>query len=274
MRSLLASLLLALPAAAAAPEVPSEFSACTEWQAAGLPEGPVTVGLGAAELGAARHACPHTELALGARLGAIIDTPNFYGNLGASALVSGSWAVRDDLELFGTLEAVNFTYVQNASLKQTQLTLGSLTVGASRIIYDAEHLVGAATARLLFPTSLESPGVHPVGAEVGHTTSFRSSRTIEVHSYLGLQFNAALGPVDPHVQVAGLGVIGFQYSPWSFFSLVIDAQGRLGQVSYLGPAVALRFRIASLGIELGGTLPIAGNDRHDFISGARFSWRF
>jgi hypothetical protein len=67
---------------------------------------------------------------------------------------------------------------------------------------------------------------------------------------------------------------GAQLSPFDWGALVVDLTGRLGMDhSYLAPLVALRFRIARVGIELGGTLPIVGNDRHDFIASLRLSYR-
>jgi hypothetical protein len=54
---------------------------------------------------------------------------------------------------------------------------------------------------------------------------------------------------------------------------VVDVSGRLGALTSFAPTVGLRFKISDLGIELGGTLPVAGTDRHDFIAGLRLNWR-
>ncbi len=43
--------------------------------------------------------------------------------------------------------------------------------------------------------------------------------------------------------------------------------------SYLAPMAAFRFRIQRFGIELGATLPIVGNDRHDFIAALKVAYR-
>ena len=56
--------------------------------------------------------------------------------------------------------------------------------------------------------------------------------------------------------------------------MVLDLTGRLGPVSAFAPTLALRFAIGRLGLELGGSLPLAGTDRHDFLGALRVSWRF
>ena len=64
-----------------------------------------------------------------------------------------------------------------------------------------------------------------------------------------------------------------QLSPLDWAALVVDLNGHLGPLNYLSPSVALRFKISSLGSELGATLPVVGTDRHDFIAGLRLNWR-
>lgn len=256
---------------------------CANWKAPGLQEGPLPFGYLEADMAVGRRVCGRTEVAVGANFGAIIDTPNFYGNLGATGLLSGSFALREDLELFGTLEAVDFTYTQNAALKTAQLALGNLTVGATRRLYQRDAFVGAISARLLLPTTFQIPGSRPLGLELGHASSWRPGSSVEVHTWLGADATAGLGAGPAFPRLGGTVLAGFQWSPLDWFGVVIDVTGRYGRmlgvvgandtVSYLAPTVGLRFRMGTAGLEVGGSLPLVGTDRHDLIAGLKLAWR-
>lgn len=246
---------------------------CGRWAKDGLPDGPVALGYFEGDMATGRRACPRTEAGLGGRFGAIIDTPDFYGALGVNGLVFGSWAWRRDTELFATLEAVNYSYAQNAVLTSTRMTLGNLTAGATHVLYEHRRFVGSLSGRLLLPTSFEIPGARLVGAEVGHSSSWHALDWLEVHSYVGVDFTGALSRAASYTRVGGVALLGAQLVPTSWFAFVLDVSGRAGAVTYLAPTVGLRFRAWKLGIELGATLPLIGSDRHDFIMGGRFSWR-
>ena len=255
-----------------------EPTGCGRWKADGLGEGPIALGYVEADVATGRRACPRTEVGLGARFGAIIDTPAFYGSVVLDALVYGSVALSPKTEIFGTLEALHFDWAQNASLKSApgipgSPTLGTLTIGAMRQLYGTDRLLGGLSARLLLPTSFAIPNVRLIGAEVGSVTTWRPKDWVELHAYLGVDFSAGLGLGPPLPRVGGVVTAGLQLSPVSFAALVIDATGRLGLKSYFAPTVALRFRVYRVGIELAATLPLAGTDRHDLIAGARFNVR-
>ncbi len=256
------------------PVAAGEATGCARWQAEGLGEGPVALGFIEADMATGRRVCPRSEVGLGGRLAAIIDTPNFYGNLVGDGLVFGSFAINAKTEVFGTLEAVEYNYVQT-SLKGTTIALGALTLGATRHLYGTDRFLGAISARVMLPTSFVNPSARAIGVELGHATTWRPAKMLEVHSYLGLDFNAGVGDALPLPRYGGVLTAGLQFSPVSFAALVVDLTGRLSQLkSYFAPTVALRFRVMRVGIELAATLPLAGNDRHDFIAGGRFNFRF
>lgn len=238
-----------------------------------LPDGPIAVGYFEADMATGRRTCPRTEVGIGGRFGAIIDTPNFYGNLGVNGVLFGSYAVNEKTELFATLEAVSFDYAVNASLSKTGLTLGNLTAGVTRVIYTRQTFAASFSGRLLLPTSFEIPGARLIGAELGHVDTFTPRSWLEIHTAVAVDFTAAITAAQSFPRFGGTLVAGLELKPTSWFAFVVDASGHIGARSYLAPSAALRFRVASLGIELGGTLPVYGNDRHDFIFAGRFSWR-
>lgn len=255
---------------------PDDFEAsrdCGRWRARGLNEGPVPVGYAEADMATGRRVCPRTELGLGARMGAIIDTPDFYGAIGAQGVLYGSYALRDTTELFGTLEFFSFAYVLNAVPSATQMTLGDATVGATQLIYRGDEVLLGVTLRALLPTSFAVPGSRVVGAELGANASWRPLRWLEGHAYLGSDFSIGLSRAASLPRGGATLIAGVQLSPLDWAALVVDLNGHLGPLNYLSPSVALRFKISSLGIELGATLPVVGTDRHDFIAGLRLNWR-
>lgn len=253
---------------------PDPPKGCAAREGTGLGEGPVALGYAEADVATGRRACPRTELGIGGRFGAIIDTPDFYGALNAQGVVFGSYALRDTTELFATLEAVSFTFAQNAVLTSTQITLGNMTAGATQVLIQGQHFVGGVSARILLPTSFEIPGARLLGGELGATASWRPKEWVEVHGYVGGDLSGAIGRGPALVRGGAVLTGGAQFTPFSWGGVVIDLTGRLGALSYFAPTIALRFAIGKLGIELGGTLPLAGTDRHNFIAGLRVNWRF
>lgn len=256
------------------PSYGSLMLGCQRWRAKGLGEGPASLGYAEADVATGRRACPRTEAGLGARFGAIIDTPDFYGNVGVNGIAYGSFSVRSTTEIFATLEAVNFTYAVNAVLASTQLTLGNMTAGATQVLFEDEYFVGSVSARLLLPTSFEIPGARLIGGELGASASWRPKEWIEVHGYLGGDLSGAIGRAAALPRGGAVLVAGAQWSPFDWGALVLDLTGRLGPLSYFAPTIALRFAIGKVGIELAFTRPLAGTDRHTLIGGLRVNYRF
>lgn len=267
-----------VPAVTEAPAEPApdvvQPSGCGRWRSKGLPEGPISLGYAEADMAVGRRACPRTEVGLGGQFGAIIDTPDFYGTLNVSGRLSGSYALRDTTELYATLEAVSYTFAQNAVLTSTQLTLGDLTFGGTQVIFNTDRFIGSITGRVLLPTSFEIPGARLLGLELGAIGSWRPLDWFELHAYLGGDFTGTLGRVGLLPRGGGTLMAGVQLSPFDWGGLVVDLTGRLGPTTYLAPTVGLRFAISRFGIELGGGLPLLGSDRHNFLLAGRFTWRF
>jgi hypothetical protein len=263
--------------APAAPAVkvsePVVLHACDRWRDPALGEGPVALGYGETDVATGRRACPRSEVGLGGRVGLIVDTPHFYGNIVAEGIVFASAALSPRLELFGTLTELEYNWVQNATLKGSTLSLGTLTLGVTRHIYGNSFLQEAFSVRAMLPTSFVTPHARPIGIELGHVLTWRPKSWLEIHTYLGTDLSAALGSGPALPQFGGIVTLGVQWSPVSFAAIVVDATGRAGAKTFFAATGALRLRIYSLGIELAATAPLVGDDRHDVILGGRFSLR-
>ena len=239
-----------------------------------LPEGPIGLGYYEADVATAHRTCPRTEVALAGRAGAVIDTPAFYGAIAADALLSASAALDPRTELFGTLEALHYQYAQNATLKGGNLSLGELTLGASRVDLETARIASASVVRLLLPTSTATPHAHLVGAELGQSLTFRATVSLELHGYLGADFAAALseGPAFP--RGGAVLVLGAQWMPWGWLGLALDGTARVGSTTFVAPTLAVRARAGhALGFELAASAPLFGSDRHDGLLALRVSWR-
>ncbi|MEN9798007.1 MAG: hypothetical protein RL653_1703 [Pseudomonadota bacterium] len=250
---------------------------CEVGRAAGLPEGPVPLAWYEADVGTGRRTCGRTEFGVGTRLRAIIDTPGFYGNIGASALLFGSYAFSPRTELFGTLEAYDFQFVQNATLQGTAGTLGQLTVGATHQVFRyGQGGIVSATARLMLPTALSSP-TRTVGGEVGAAWSHRFSDRLRFHGFGSVDLTAGLGAAAPLPRVGVHLNGGAEYVVCSGFSAVLDGNlhfGRRALFDTFAPALGLRARLwRGLGLELAAALPLVGAERTDASLGLRLAWR-
>lgn len=249
-------------------------SPCAVWRHAGLAEGPIGVGYYEADVATGRRVCPRTEVALGTRAGAVIDTPDFYGAIGASGLLSASHALSDRREVFATLEFLQYDWVTNAVIVQSRMGMGQLTAGVSQIVANGDRWATATTARVMLPTST-TINVRVIGGEVGQGLTYRLSEGLELHGFAGLDVTAAVFAPSAQPRLGALVNAGVQYSPASWFGLVLDVNGRAGgYTSYVAPALGLRFRpFKNFGAELAATLPVTGSDRHDALVGLRLGYR-
>lgn len=254
----------------------SEVEGCEAGKAAGLFSGPVTYGFYEADVGTGRRACPRTEVGVGGRAQLVVDVPDFYGNIVGTALVFGSVAVDAKTEVFGTLEAYNYNWVQNASLQGSRGTLGQLTLGATRILYRQGSLLLAPSARVMLPTSLGT-NARVLGAEVGVAYNQRLLAKLELHGYGGVDGSAGISAAPAYGKIGALLNFGAEWNFCSGFGVVVDANAhfaRRAALDYLAPAVALRFRVGRVGAELGATVPAVGADRHDVAGGLKVAYRF
>ena len=272
-RILTAALLFGVTLAARAEE---PLPACDSSGAAALGEGPVaTAGFYEADFATGRRACPRTEVGLRERAGMALHLADFFATLGAHTHLFGSYALDPRTELFGTLEVLRFQFVQNATLKVTSLSLGQLTAGATRVVYQEGPLAVAPSARLMLPTS--TLGVATLGVELGAAADLRLAERLNLHGYAGADVSLGLSAAAAQPLAGALLSLGFQYTPWNWFAVVVDVDAHLGSrapVDYLAPAVALRFAIwRGLGVELGGAFPLLGADPHTAAGALRLSYR-
>lgn len=241
----------------------------------GQPLGPLQVGLRDGELGLARSACPTTGLALGGEAGLVADIRDFYGQLRGALRLSGSYAIGESTELFGSLEALRYQTVISSVAEETA-GLGHLSLGATQRLLSREELTLAATARLVLPTATGVyEHIRPIGLDAAVIAEQTLSAQWRLHAQAGLISSAAISDVrsQPRLGVAVTAGAGWQAQPW--LSLVADLHASAAYASPLDVlALGLGVRAGGehLGAELGAMLPVAGQ-RSPIAVALRATWR-
>lgn len=234
-------------------------------EADGMPSGPVVAPLADGGLASPRRACARSELGVagGGRL--TIERADFYGYVTGALQVDGSVAVRRDLEVWASVEALRFD-LGVASLTATSLGLGNTTVGATWAPTRRRGgLAAGVQAKLVLPTASGLYGhARPFGAEVGVVGQWRPHRLAALHGAFAAHLIAAAG--GPPLPAGGLTVnLGVEVRPHPVFAFVLDLDGsflRTDPLDWWAVAAALRFTDTKrFGFELGARLPVAGADR-------------
>ena len=276
MKRLVVSMIVCLTAVARAGS--TDELACRRVRHEGLVDGPVVIGLYAADIGTGRSACLHGELSLAEKLGATIDLPGFYGGVRADTVLSGSYRLRKNLAVFGSIEMVHFEFVQNGPFKATAIGLGQLSMGLQGLALETRRFALSGYGRVIVPSDSSTVSVQTTGVELGVAGLFRPRRDLEVHGQLAADFSVGLSSAPPGWRGGTSLSVGVQYAPASWFALAVDLQATLGHRAALDallPLVALRFRAwRGLGIELAATGPVAGADRRLAFGVLRIGYRF
>lgn len=228
----------------------------------GMPEGPVTAGLRAGDLGRGHRVCTRSEVALGPGAYLLADSANFYGHIVVTAVVAGSYAFGERTEVFGSLEMVRWDTVL-APFPQDYVGPGFSSLGASTRFYESDKAGLAVNGKVVFPTMYEN--AWPLGIDLGISGVWAPSRVVRLHAQVSGEFegNLGRGPALPAFGVAP--TVGIVWRPKTVFAMGLDAVASFGLVSAVDHfALAPVFRFSDgkrFGAEFGITAPLAGADR-------------
>jgi len=242
----------------------------------GMPDGPVTAGLFNGDLLRAHRVCGRTEVGTLGSAYLLADSAHFYGHIIASGILDGSFAVDEATEVFASLEAIRYDSVL-APFPDAYLGTGFTAVGASRRVRTTDSSSVAVNGKVVLPTTGLYQNAWPFAFDLGLAAVYAGVNRIRVHAQLTAAFEVAAGtgPADPVVAVSP--TVGAQWRPGKAFALVLDvtsSHGMTDPVDYLAGALALRFSDGKrFGMELGGTVPLAGRERALATVDLRFSTR-
>jgi hypothetical protein len=278
MRTLTAIILIAV-----APGIAAAGDACP---AGGLMDGPLGLSFFEGDIGRPRRVCPRTEVVLGGGImgvdvadDLIYEDGNFYATLAGGGELSGSWKFSQKGELFASLQAVNFRFVQNATITRTHLGMGWTSLGATYHGWSTDELILAMTGRLTLPTAFDYyEHAWPLALDAGLAAVYRPLTWLSVHGQIGAVASMAISDGDPDARAALQIVAGVECTPLDWLGLVLDLGAQLGYdapLDQLSVAVGFRFRIwQGLGLEIAAMLPYAGESQANLAGVLRIGYRF
>lgn len=226
---------------------------------------PVALSYSAGPIGSVRRSCLRDELAFGLNALAVIRVEEFYGKLVGAGVLSGSWTIDGETELFAALEVVRYQQLIR-SLSASHFNLGHLALGATRTIFSGDRGRLAWTAHTTLPTAI---GLYDrtvtFALDTGLSGATRLERDLSLHGYFGVRgtIGAGAGPAQPKGQL--LLDAGAAYRIQSWLAIAVDLEGAAGERAVLDHAalgVGLRFAVGDrLRVDLSAKAPLAGDER-------------
>jgi hypothetical protein len=131
-----------------------------------------------------RGACLRSDLSSELLTHVLIDSPGFYGDLGAGLAISARKTITPHVELGARLRAADYTFVQTAVTKATELRDGPLVVRATVGTSDATTHV-AVTAALELPYTRDSLDTMHTSAQLGALITHPLTERFVLHARLG-----------------------------------------------------------------------------------------
>ncbi len=228
---------------------------------------PIALTMGPADFGTTPSPCSDARISLDLRATALIDTDDFYGALGADAVISGTVPLTSRLWLSGALTAVRYRYAQNATLVASDMGLGPTDLGFHVGVITRDDLRVSTYLRVLLPTETPTQYALRSGFEAGLAAMWRPRARLSL-----------LGGASVPVEISFLGGHGIAYGSvrasldatyliGTWFEPVLGLEARIGNdpdgaLEYVAPRLSLRAHLGrSVGIHLTGMAPLGGIER-------------
>lgn len=233
---------------------------------AGVPL-PIALTMGPADFGTTPSPCSDPRISLDLRATALIDTADFYGALGADAVLSGTVPLTSRLWLSGAFTVVRYRYAQNATLIASDMGLGPSDLGLHVGVITRDELRVSTYLRVLLPTETPTQYALRTGFEAGVAAMWRPRSRLTLLG--GLSVPVELSFLGGHGLAYG-GVrasIDATYLVGTWFEPVLGLEARIGNdpdgaLEYVAPRLSLRAHLGrSVGIHLTGMAPLGGIER-------------
>ncbi len=240
-------------------------------------QGPLQIGLAPGDQGLGRTVCARTGFSIALGANALLDTPNFFGTLAGTGTVRGSYSLGDRLVFFGSWDTAQYRFIQNATLSESKLSVGTASVGAQWQVWRSERYAIAPALRLVLPTSSVYLNTVPFAADLMLLAQWNAFETVAFHGELGLTGSAAFSAGDMDSRLGFTMLAGAQWNVRPWFAGVAEAGAVLGSAAtptQVTVAPGLRFGWSEhYALELCGIVPVAGTTRTTFAGALRFGWR-
>ena len=231
----------------------------------GLAVGPVTAGLLDGDLGSARRVCMRNEIGVRGSALLLVELDNFFGRISGGLIVDGSWAIRDNLEIFGSVELLRYESLITP-ISSSTLSFGYTNVGAGWSFLETELLRLGVHGKVVLPTAQPLNGhTHPFGLDAGLALSVNPLPWLQVHAHVGGLFSAAAGYGPAQPRGGASLTAGVELIPVPKFAFVFDINAMFGYTAPLEVlAIAPAIRLSNgkrFGFDIGANVPLAGRER-------------
>jgi hypothetical protein len=232
-------------------------------------DGPPEIGVREGDLGAPRAPCAEKSVYLHLRGYALLDIPDFYGTLDASALVGVRVPFADRrVEISASARLVDWRFVQNASVAVDELGAGPLAVGALIPLH-----VGAwamAPSLRWFVPGTDRPG-SATALELGWSQARQARRWLSLYANAALEGWMAWPAARAALALSG----GAAWTPKKWFALALGVEAQAGwygtALDHLLARGGLRFRTGAGDFALDAIVPLAGSERT--TAAAQVDWQ-
>lgn len=232
---------------------------------AGVPT-PIPLTLGPSDFGVTPAPCGDPRVSLDLRGSVLIDEPDFYGALGADAVLSGTVPLTRRVWLSGAFTAFRYRFAQNATLLGTDMGLGPSDLGAHVGLVDRADLKVSTYVRVLLPTETPTQHAARTGFEVGGALMWSRQR---LSLLAGLSVPVQLDVIGSRARTdfSVRGSLDAALLVGTWFEPVLGVELRVGgdpdgALAYIAPRLALRAHLGRrVALQLAGIVPLGGIER-------------
>ena len=248
-----------------------------------LPEAgvPVRVPLGPANFGELPEACGVTSISLRGRMGILIATDDYYGQLHAGGTLGGRLVLPGGSWLSAELPGFDYRFVANATVEAESLGLSASTIGYHVPLPLGDSVQIAPYGRLMFPTETVFHNALRYGVEHGIAAVANLAPWFEVMGGYALPLQLTTGAYGhSHSVFMPTVTLDAGFRPFSWFEGVAGLAMRVvpgdeEPFEGLDPRVSLRFYPwRGSFVDASGTFPLLGRDRTNAAIGVTLGYLF
>ena len=239
---------------------------------------PLTTSWDEADLFAAHAVCPRTGGAVRLGAGLLIATRDFYGFALAGGRLDGRYNWRDDIAFTASLDFFQFQFVQNATISDSRMALGQLTLGALLGRFETHNFSFVPSVRIMVPTATRTGNAREMALDPALMFAGSLRPWLDLYGSFGYAFWGAATSRSFNARNGPTLVMGLSVAFTKRFSFLaqLDALAWVGKEFVVRRAAlsgGFRLRIGKgLRLELSGGRSLGGTDKTDINAGLTVSW--
>ncbi len=229
---------------------------------------PVSLSLRETGFDAPHSACANNSWSLGTRALALIDTPNFYGTVGASVFFDWRFVHASGFEFGMGAKLIDARFVQSAVFSDTELNVGPLYLSIAKPTPKTwwnKDVVVSHALRVDVPLTSTSNEALTVSASPSVSASISLAPTLQLHSRIAALLWSTVPESGADSRTAFQSSLDIGYTPASSLALLLGAEAQSGWyglgLDHLQARAGLRIATGQKGaIELSGGQVVVGTE--------------